>query len=458
MQEITVVLSNFSKQTIKRGYKFNKIYKNLYNPELYINIYKELYSKKRNILSSKMEEDIYKENNILKINIDKLIEELRTLTYKPTILQVDNVPKSRQVLKNEYFKYNLLQNAVVKILESIYEPVFNDNSYGFRKNRNYHSAINTVKYNFNKLKWWVEIEIDNIFNNMDKKILIEILRKKISDERFLNLISKLIKAGCIKNHIKYDFYSDTHNGGKLSSILINIYLNELDEYIESMKIKFNNHASKSIEYIRYADKILLGINSSKNDANSIKIEIEYFLCKTLNVNLVKNKRSIKNTSVKTRFLGFDIFISKRQRTNNNEKFQNIIISLPFEKIREIMFKNGYVKETKDNRLKATHRSYLLNYDALKILSIYNAEIKKLYDYYQIADNAHKLNDFRQLIRLSFLKTLANKHKTTPKKILSNKTKGIKYMDKGNLGVFYVTKRNETKFKQFYCQQPTTLKR
>ena len=128
---------------------------------------------------------------------------------------------------------------------------------------------------------------------------------------------------------------------------------------------------------------------------------------------------------------------------------HVLISMPYDKVRDFMFKNGYVKETSQNTWKAIHRNYLINCDALEIISTYNAEVRGIYNYYKIAYDVHRLGNFHQLIRLSCLRTLAAKHKTSTQKILANEVKGVRYTLNGEFGVFYDTKYKTNNFRPFY---------
>lgn len=98
-----------------------------------------------------------------------------------------------------------------------------------------HTALRAVKTVFTGVKWFVEGDIEGFFDNIDHAVLTNILRKRISDERFINLIQKFLKAGYMENWVYHKTYSGTPQGGIISPILSNIYLNELDKYVMELK-------------------------------------------------------------------------------------------------------------------------------------------------------------------------------------------------------------------------------
>lgn len=110
------------------------------------------------------------------------------------------------------------------ILEAIYEGHFEDTSHGFRPNRSCHTALRDIKVTFKGTRWFIEGDIKGFFDNIDHATIIDILRERISDERFLRLIRKFLNAGYIENWTYNNTYSGTPQGGIISPILANIYL------------------------------------------------------------------------------------------------------------------------------------------------------------------------------------------------------------------------------------------
>jgi RNA-directed DNA polymerase len=122
----------------------------------------------------------------------------------------------------------LVQEAVRIILEAIYEPVFLDESHGFRPRRSCHTALNLIKKTWTGCKWLIEVDVRGFFDNIDHDVLLTLLKKRIDDDRFIGLIEGMLKAGYMEDWVLGRTYSGTPQGGVVSPLLANIYLHELD--------------------------------------------------------------------------------------------------------------------------------------------------------------------------------------------------------------------------------------
>ena len=142
------------------------------------------------------------------------------------------------------------------ILEAIYDGHFEHTSHGFRPNRSCHTALLKIQGTFTGVKWFIEGDIKGFFDNIDHNILIEIMSKRINDERFLRLIRKFLNAGYMEDWIYHKTYSGTPQGGIISPILANIYLDQLDKYIK-----------------KYADNFTIG-NERKRTQEYRKLEVQ----------------------------------------------------------------------------------------------------------------------------------------------------------------------------------------
>ena len=136
------------------------------------------------------------------------------------------------------FDDKLLQTVVRLILEAIYEPLFSTASHGFRPNRSCHTALAEVK-KMNGVRWWIEADVRGFFDNLSHDTLLKILNKRITDNRFLHLIKQFLRAGYIEDWEYNQTYSGVPQGGSLSPILSNIYLNELDQRMTRKIAEFN---------------------------------------------------------------------------------------------------------------------------------------------------------------------------------------------------------------------------
>ena len=143
------------------------------------------------------------------------------------------------------------------LLEAIYESSFAKTSHGFRPNHSCHTALSQVQVNFTGVKWFVEGDIKGFFDNIDHDVMIHILAERIKDERFLRLIRKFLKAGYLEDWVYHNTYSGTPQGGIISPILANIYLSELDAFVEKLKSEYDRQDSYRKPQKEYSQTLAL---------------------------------------------------------------------------------------------------------------------------------------------------------------------------------------------------------
>jgi group II intron reverse transcriptase/maturase len=369
MRSPKVVLDNLAKQTTREDYIFQRLYRNLYNTEFYLIAYAKIYSKEGNMTKGADGQTI---DGMSLERIEKLIEKLKDYSYQPKPSKRVYIPKKnggKRPLGIPSFEDKLIQEVVRMILEGIYEKTFSEMSHGFRPERSCHTALTQVRDRFTGAKWFIEGDIKGFFDNIDHHTLIGILKRKIDDEHFINLIWKFLKAGYLEEWQYHKTYSGTPQGGIISPILSNIYLNELDNFIKEYKINFDKGEGrkrlkeyrtretrlfrarakykenwekmskeekekaqqhikqlkehmmelpykepmdenyKRLQYVRYADDFLIGVIGSKEDCNNIKNDITLFLENELKIELSQEKTLITHSKNRARFLGYDIKIS-----------------------------------------------------------------------------------------------------------------------------------------------------
>ena len=228
--------------------KANRTDRKVQNLAAYINadtlraIHKTMDRKKAYGIDKVTKED-YEKN--LEENLANLVKRMKNGSYRPNPTRRVYIPKETKgkmrPLGISSYEDKLVENAIAQILEQIYEPKFYNESFGFRPNRNCHQAVREIieMVQYRKTNYVVEADIKGFFDNIDHEVLIAILSERISDMRFLRLIRKFLNAGYVEDWVFHKSYSGTPQGGIISPILANIYLDKFDKYIKEYTEKFN---------------------------------------------------------------------------------------------------------------------------------------------------------------------------------------------------------------------------
>jgi len=436
--------------------------------------------------------------------IQQIIDSLKDYSYQPSPARRTYIPKKNNPIKKRPLGIpstddKLVQEVVRMILESIYEPTFSPQSHGFRPNKSCHTALLQLKTTFTGANWIVEGDIQACFDSFDHHVLIDILRRRIQDEHFISLMWKFLKAGYMENWEYHSTYSGTPQGSGASPILANIYLSELDRYMEDKKLAFDKGKSnrnssreywntqhvfgkckkklklegstkenvkelkqaqqkllsmpshpisdpafKRIQYNRYCDDFVVGIIGSREDAEKVKADIKAFLQEKLKLTLSEEKTKIAHSSELVRYLGYDFTVSHDQSVKRDISGRlsrqwrgKIRLYVPKEKwvnkLREYKAFKIYHDENGNEKWKATHRGKLMNRPEIEIISKTNAEIRGIYNYYRLADNATVISKFAFIMIGSMFKTFAAKGNTSVTKVRDSHTRN------GIFGVDYMTK-------------------
>lgn len=182
------VLENLKSHATTPNYQYKRLYRNLYNPSLYLLSYQQTYSKPGN-MSKGIDGQTFDGMSLKRIQ--NVIRCLKDHSYQPKPARRTYIPKKNGKLRPLGVPSSddkLIQQAIKMLLESIYEDTFAETSHGFRPNRSCHTALSQIKINFTGVKWFVEGDIRSFFDNIDHHILISILRRRIKDEYFISLI------------------------------------------------------------------------------------------------------------------------------------------------------------------------------------------------------------------------------------------------------------------------------
>lgn len=511
------VLESLTSKAANEDYHYKRLYRNLYNPEFFLLAYERIQAKPGNMTAGNDGNTI---DGMSMKRIDSLIQKLKDFSYQPKPARRTYIPKANGKMRPlgiPAFDDKLVQEVVRMILESIYEPTFQNSSHGFRPKRSCHTALQYIKRNYTGVKWFVEGDIKGCFDNVDHHVLVRILRRRIKDEYFISLIWKFLKAGYMEDWVYHNTYSGTPQGSLISPILANIYLNELDvfmaKYAESFNCgkgrkinpaykkpldvrrgkqewlkrnsakiseekrqkvmaeirELNNYLStvpysdpmdteyKRVVYVRYADDFLIGVIGSKEDAKQVKTDVGEFIKEQLHLEMSPEKTLITHGNDFARFLGYLVTVSREQnRTRTKNGFTRrtyvgkVKLYVPKEKWLNRLLSYGALKISYDKAhgnkevWEPVRRPGLIRLDDIEILNQYNAEVRGMYNYYRLANNATVLNAFVYVMKYSMYKTFAGKYRTSMRKIIR------KYCRNKDFTVSYQTKSG-TKSVVFYNQ-------
>lgn len=477
---------------------FTKLYRYLLRPDIYFVAYKNLYANNGAATKGVNEDtaDGFSEAKIDSIIKALADETYQPMPVRRTYIQKKNNRKKLRPLGIPTFTDKLVQEVLRMILEAVYEPIFLDVSHGFRPKRSCHTALKQLRREFNGTRWFVEGDIKGCFDNINHAVLVGLLSNKIKDARITKLIYKFLKAGYLENWQYHKTYSGTPQGGIISPLLANIYLHELDKFVMKLKSEFDTPGvgqitpeyrelhneikrlshrltkvtgeeremvlaeykskrqklmtipctaqnDKKLKYVRYADDFLIAVKGNREDCQWIKSKLAEFIGDTLKMELSEDKTLITHSSKCARFLGYDVRVRRsrkikrggpghvKMRTLNG----GVELLVPLnDKIRQFAFTKGVAIQKEDGSMFPVHRKYLVGLTDLEIVSVYNAELRGICNYYGMASNFCKLHYFAYLMEYSCLKTLASKHKTSLSKIIDKFNDGT-----GKWGVPYETK-------------------
>ena len=477
---------------------FTKLYRYLLRPDIYFVAYKNLYANNGAATKGVNEDtaDGFSEAKIDSIIKALADETYQPMPVRRTYIQKKNNRKKLRPLGIPTFADKLVQEVLRMILEAVYEPIFLDVSHGFRPKRSCHTALKQLRREFNGTRWFVEGDIKGCFDNINHTVLVGLLSNKIKDARITKLIYKFLKAGYLENWQYHKTYSGTPQGGIISPLLANIYLHELDKFVMKLKSEFDTpgvgqitpeyrelhneikrlshrltkvrgeeremvlaeykpkrqklmtipctaQTDKKLKYVRYADDFLIAVKGNREDCQWIKSKLAEFIGDTLKMELSEDKTLITHSSKCARFLGYDVRVRRsgkikrggpghvKMRTLNG----GVELLVPLnDKIRQFVFTKGVAIQKEDGSMFPVHRKYLIGLTDLEIVSVYNAELRGICNYYGMASNFCKLHYFAYLMEYSCLKTLASKHKTSLSKIIDKFNDGA-----GKWGVPYETK-------------------
>jgi group II intron reverse transcriptase/maturase len=486
MQEAAVVLSVLRERG-RKGLPCTQLYRQMFNRDLYALAYGNIYSNQGAMTPGASEETA---DGMSEGKISQIVELMRGERYRFSPARRVWIPKKNGKLRPlglPAWSDKLVGEVVRLLLEAYYEPVFSDRSHGFRKGRGCHTALREIQEAWTGVTWFVEGDIADCFGSLDQDILLRILAEKIHDQRFLRLIRNMLKAGYLEDWEYHDTLSGAPQGGVVSPILSNIYLNKLDEFVERELIpqhtqgtrrkknleygritdrlsRARKHGDRAhardlgkqtrglpsvdpmdpgfrrLRYLRYADDHILGLIGSKAEAEEIKTRLEGFLRDDLGLELSRAKTLITHArSQRARFLGYDITVQHCDtKFTRGRRSANGIIAL---RVPPDVITTQCARYRQQG--KPWHRSRLQNLDDYDIIRIFGAEYRGIVNYYLLAQDVSRLNRLRWNAETSLLKTLAAKHHTSVTKMAARYRARIDTSD-GLRSCFEARKQREGK--------------
>lgn len=449
-----------------KGTPLTRIYRSLYSEDLYIQAYAKIY-KNDGALTPGSDGETADSMSMAKIReyIDLMKHE--RFRFRPT--REEGIPKKSGGIRQlgmPDFMDKVVQEIVRLMLEAYYEPKFRDSSHGYRSGRDCHTALKNIKQSFRGAAWFIEGDIKGCFDNINHDVLMEILSRDIQDGRFLNLLRQGLKAGKVDEWGYKETHSGTPQGGILSPLLSNIYMNELDVYIEDVLIpqytkgkarrhnkaykRYEHHINmarkagdkrrvaqleqerrklpardthdpnfRRLKYVRYADDFILSFIGTRKEAEAVRDAIATFLQDKLKLELNMQKTVITHAKTeKARFLGYDIsiyhvddklgphpnMISNRRTINGHVR-----LGVPNGLVNE--YARGYMKDGKSVSLPG-----LLMHSDAHIIDVFQGRFRGIAEYYQYAVDVHRLASLKNIMQQSLVKTLAHKFKISVPRI------------------------------------------
>lgn len=452
----------------------DKIYRLLYDPMLYDLAYINLISNPGNMTPGITPTTL---DGMSMEVIESIIDKLKDGSFKFS-------PGGTRPLTIAPPRDKLVQEVMRMLLEAIFEPTFSDNSHGFRPNRSCHTALKRIKETFGVASWYIEGDISKCFDCFDQGLLMQIIEKRIRDKRFTDLIRKALKAGYMEFKVFKHSITGTPQGSIISPILSNIYLNELDKFVESLKVEFDSGVKpninptynrlrylkskesnpscsamreqsrretqarihklllktpyynvldpsfKKLTYVRYADDWILGVRGSKEDCRVLLDKIKIFLDKYLNLVLSEKKTLITNANeYKSMFLGTEIFRLRHQYFSSSQfgfNGKEVRLEAPKQKILNKLTNVGFL----DNN-EPVPRFLWLHNDKDTIISLYNSVYHGYINYYCFAENLSRISSLIHFIlKTSCAKLLAAKYKLeTQSKVFAKYGRNLKGEDR-----------------------------
>lgn len=473
-----------------KGLPLERVYRLLFNPDLFLLAYGRV-ARNQGALTPGATEETADGMSLAKI--ETIIEQLRSERFRWTPVRRVYIEKKNSTKKRALglptWSDKLVQEVIRLILEAYFEPQFSERSHGFRPGRGCHTALKDIHRSWNGTTWFIEGDIAAYFDKLDHGVLVDSLAEKIHDGRFLRLIADLLKAGYLEDWTFNTTLSGTPQGGVVSPILANIYLDRFDKWVETtLLLTYNRKAGRDVNlayrrllglaylrdkkglhqeaavlrkqakqlpigdltdpeyrklrYLRYADDFLLGFTGPRDEAERIKQQLRDFLSATLKLDLSEEKTLITHARTDAaRFLGYEISTLQDDavRTSTGRRRINGVIGLkvPLDVVKERC--RRYMKHGKP-----VHRPEILHDSVFSTVQRYQVEYRGIVEYYRMAYNLHRFNELKWVMEQSLTKTLAAKLKISVAKVYDHFGTTLQTPDGPYKGLQVVIERTDRK--------------
>lgn len=460
----------------ERNLKLERVFHNLRNKDLFLKAYGNIYA---NAGAMTVGADPSDEMDGMSIRrIEKIIESLGNGTFRWKASRRVYIPKAngkRRPLSIPSWTDKLVQEVIRLILEAYYEPKFSPSSHGYRPNLSCATALQAIRDKGKGAIWFIEGDIEGCFDNIDQTMLLKRIGEEIKDEKFLKLIREMLKAGYMENWQWKENFAGTPQGGILSPLLANIYLNQLDKFVKNellpkynrgkgrptnreyarverearkarrqgnqklaeqlgkmqrrIRSKEDADSYRRLFYVRYADDFLFCFIGTKQEASEIKTAIGNFL-KTIKLMMSEEKTLITHAATeKARFLGYELRVEWANSYQTQTKLAKkrtingaIMLRMPQD------VKNKWINRYQKNG-KPIHDGRRIQDTVFDIINNYNSEFRGIINYYRMAVNIGSAGYHIQwVMQSSLIKTLALKNqediRTTYQKYIAKSEDGL----------------------------------
>lgn len=484
-------LEALRKRNVDRDWVNSDLYRLLYRPDLYEVAYEKIRSSPGNMTAGT---DGVTLDGFSYAVLNDMIRGLQDESFQFKPARREYIPKANGKMRPLGIpspRDKIVQEVIHMILEAIYDSpygaFFLDCSHGFRPNRGCHTALREFGGKWRGVTWIIEGDIKSCFDEIDHHVLVSLLRKKIADERFVNLIWKALRAGYLWKRERHLSLLGSPQGSICSPILANVYLHELDVFVEQLKRQHERGQRRKenpeyvqvakkrqrllvqsegqrtqeideltkhlrampskalvdpdfvrINYLRYADDWILGIIGPRSLAVSLRDQIKSFLKDILHLELSIEKTHIRHARTEEAF-----FLGTRLSIGGSKTLEAKIGSCRSRFGRRYRKRvtgwNPVMKVSTDKLVEKLHhkgfctqegyptsKSGWTLLDADQILNLFNSINRGVLNYYRFTHNFASLSRIQYILRHSLAKTLAHKYRTTVGNIFRRHGRNLRF--------------------------------